>query len=251
MRIRKESVVVVAVLFGPFVYSTAMADFGQRAAFAPGWELATGYTVQDWGLHAVDGNEPSQPLLADNGYTNAYGIPEVVWESSSFVSWTPTPMGTHPAWVDEVWGGMMQMNGGSAALTATVNPGSEDGSLSIWVEYDWYHYTGMPSGYITASIPGATDITPAAYYDFVLGQGSTGPWYRTIKVFEFAESPDSAFDVTFTGTGFATLLDSFEITTAVGNSVIVPDQMPVPEPGTIVLLACGAAPLALRRKRCN
>jgi hypothetical protein len=227
----------------------ASADFGYRAQFAPGWGSATGYTVQDWGLHAVDGNEPTQPLTADNGYTNPYAAPTAVWQTQSpqgFFGWSATPMGTHPAWVDETWGGMFQMGGGSGTLTATVNPGTEDGALKIWVEYDWYNY---PGALIDADIVGASDITPVTYGNHKLGDGSSGPWYRTVKVFEFAENPDTAFDVVFTGTGFATMLDSFEITTAVGSDVAVPAEMPVPEPATMGLLACGALGLISRRKR--
>jgi hypothetical protein len=231
--------------------STAMADYGQRAAFAPGWESETGYTVQDWGLHAVDEAEPAQPLTADNGYTNPYGTPTTVWQTQTpqgFFGWSQTPMGTHPAWVDETWGGMMQMGGGTGTLTATVDPGDEDGPLKVWVEYDWYNY---PDALVDASIAGATDITPATYDNYKLADGTSGPWYRTVKVFEFAENPDVAFDVVFTGTGFATVLDSFEISTAVGSGVVVPAEMPaVPEPGTWLLLASGiVGVLACRRRR--
>jgi hypothetical protein len=247
MRIRRE--LVIGVLIGTIGCAAARADFGQRDAFAPGWEAAAGYTVQDWGLHAVNGMEPTQPLAADNGYTNAYGTPEAAWESNDFVAWTETPMGTHPAWVDEVWGGMVQLGGGSAALTTTVAPGDDEGPLHVWVEYDWYHYTGTPNGDVSASIAGATNVTPAGYYDFVLGQGSTGPWHRTVEVFEFTENPKTPFEVTFTGSGFATLLDSFEITTAVGSGVNIPTEMPVPEPSVMSLLACGAAATVLGRRR--
>jgi hypothetical protein len=241
---------VVAVLVAPGAAGTASADFGYRAQFAPGWESQTGYTVQDWGLHAVDGNEPPQPLAADNGHTNPYGTPTAVWDTDSvngFYGWSQTvPVGTPPSWVGGLWGGMFNWAPPGQAVTATVDPGTEDGPLKIWVEYDWYAY---PNALIAADVAGATDITPATYDDYKLGDGTSGPWYRTVKVFEFAENPDVAFDVVFTGTGFATVLDSFEISTAVGSDVAVPAQMPVPEPATMAMLASGAVMVISRRKR--
>jgi hypothetical protein len=241
----------IALIFGCLAFAgVAQADYGDRASFAPGWESETGYTVQDWGLHAVDDAEPAQPLTADNGYTNPYATPTAVWETQSpqgYYGWSQTAMGTHPSWVDETWGGMFAMSE-PGTLTATVDPGDEDGSLKIWVEYDWYNYPGAA---ITATIDGATDITPTSYYDYELGQGSSGPWYRSIKVFEFAENPDEEFDVVFTGSGFATMLDSFEISTAIGSGVVVPASMPapVPEPSVLLLLMAGAGVLAVLRKR--
>ena len=241
----------IALLLGGLVFAgVARADYGNRGDFAPGWEAETGYTVQDWGLHAVEDAEPTQPLTADNGYTNPYATPTAVWQTQSpqgFYGWSQTAMGTHPSWVDETWGGMFGMSG-PAALTATVDPGDEDGALKIWVEYDWYNYPGAA---MTPTIDGATDITPTAYYDYELGDGSSGPWYRTIKVFEYAENPDTPFDVVFTGTGFATMIDSFEISAAVGSGVVVPAAMPapVPEPASLLLLVAGAGMLAMWRKR--
>lgn len=246
---QKRLMCTAASLVALILTGTASADFGYRNNFAPGWDAEAGYTVQDWGLHAVNDAEPTQPLAADNGYTNTYGTPTCVWETQSpqaFFGWSATPMGTHPTWVDETWGGMFQMGGGSGTLTATVDSGDEDGPLKIWVEYDWYNYPGAS---ITATIDGATDITPLTYDDVELGQGSSGPWYRTIQVFEFTENPDASFDVVFTGTGFATMLDSFEISTAVGSNVVVPATMPVPEPATTGLLVSGATGLLLRRRR--
>ena len=245
MKFATKSLLMVTVLV--MAGSTAMADFGYRDKFAPGWESATGYTVQDWGLHAVGGAEPAQPLTADNGYTNSYGAPTCVWTTHTpqgFFAWSATAMGTHPAWVDENYGGMADMGAPQVCeLTATVDPGDENGVLRVWVEYDWYNY-----GNVSASIAGATDVTPASYYDHEIGMsGSNHEWYRTIKVFEFAENPDAAFDVVFTATGFAPMIDSFEISTAIGADI--PPTMPVPEPATMALLGLGGIGVLMRRKR--
>ncbi len=247
MMIRRQ--VIHALVLSAVLSSMAIADYGNRAAFAPGWDGETGYTVQDWGLHAVQGVEPSQPLVADNGYTNPYAAPTATWDSDTvngFFGWSQTvPVGVPPAWADEIWGGMFNWAAPGQAVTATVNPGTADGPLKIWVEYDWYAY---PNALIVADIAGATDITPATFDNHKIGDGTSGPWYRTIQVFEFAENPDAAFDVVFTGTGFATVLDSFEITTAVGSSVVVPTTMPVPEPATMALLGCGVLTMIRRRR---
>jgi len=88
------------------------------------------------------------------------------------------------------------------------------------------------------SIDGAADVTPAGYYDFEIGMsGSNHEWYRTTRVFEFADNPGS-IDVVLTGDGFAPMTDSFSVTTALDATI--PPDMPIPEPATAMLLAVGA-----------
>ena len=223
--------------------STAVADFS--SPWLPDWSGDTGYTSQWWGLHAVGGEEPAQPLAADNYIINSFGTPTAVWDTQTpehFYGWLADPAGDHPGWVDEVWGGMVQMTGGiPITLTMTIPTGADVGALKVFVQYDWYNFGGMSAG-----ISGATEVTPAGYYDYVIGMSaSEHEWFRTTQVFEFDSNPGSV-EVVLTATGFAPIVDSFSVTTAVGASV--PIDMPVPEPASLGLVALGGL-LALRRRR--
>ena len=223
--------------------SGAVADY--NGPWLPDWSGETGYTSQWWGLHAVEGEEPAQPLAADNYIINGFDTPTTVWETQSpqhFYGWLAAPEGDHPGWVDEVWGGMVQMTGGIPIhLTMTIPTGADAGSLKVFVQYDWYNYGGMVAG-----IDGATEVTPAGYYDYQIGMsGSNHEWYRTTQVFEFASNPGSV-EVVLTATGFAPIVDSFSVTTAIDAPV--PTDMPVPEPASLGLVALGGL-LILRRKR--
>ena len=222
--------------------TTVLADFDNP--WMPGWTGETGYTSQFWGLHDDNGLEPTQPLAADNYSDNGYGSATVVWESSGdgLVGWSPSAIGAQPAWVDGNWGGMVQFAGGGPFnLTITVPTGSEAGALQLFLQHDWY-----ASGAMAVTVAGATDITPATYYDYQIGVGgsSSTPWYRSTSVFELPTNPGSV-DVVIKATGFAPLLDSFSVTTAVG--AVPPAQMPTPEPASLALLALGVA-VVLRRR---
>ena len=237
---RTKSIVMFCVL--TWSASIAMADYGDP--WLPEWSGETGYASQFWGLHAVGGEEPPQPLAADNYSENGFGTPTAVWEShaSGMFGWNPAPQGDHPAWMDEVWGGMVEMTGGNPFdLTMTVPTGADDGSLRLFVQYDWYDY-----GSITAGVVGAADVTPAGYYDYQIGiSGSGHEWYRTTQVFEFSDNPGTV-DVVLTASGFAPMVDSFSVTT--GVDAPVPPVMPVPEPTSAALLAMGVAVMLVRRR---
>ena len=212
----------------------------------PEWESQTGYTSQFWGLNPVAGAEPSQPLSPDIYSNNSYAIAAATWindQEYGYVTWSEVMMGGHPSWATGVYGGMT--NFAAFALDAAVATGSESGSLLAFVQYDWYAYPGAD---VSASISGATEITPENYYDFQIGEsGSGNPWMRSTQVFEL-DSNTGSIDVAFSGSGFATGIDSFSITTVVGDaSSLVPASMPIPEPATITMLGFGG--LAFLRKR--
>lgn len=235
------AIVCVVALCG----SAAVADYADP--WLPDWPGETGYTSQFWGLHAVGGEEPAQPLAADNYIVNDFGVPTAVWDSDEIMGrwgWTADPPGDHPYWVDEVWGGMAAMGGG-IDLTMTVPTGTDEGFLRVFVQYDWFS-----NGSLSASIAGATDVTPPSYWDFQIGVGGADndPWYRTTKVFELADNASfSSIDVVLHGADLAPLVDSFSVTTAV--DAVVPTDMPVPEPAALVLLVVGGLLTLGHRRR--
>jgi hypothetical protein len=191
----------------------------------------------------VEGEEPAQPLAADIYSYNSYGTATVTWtnDESGFVAWAEAMMGSHPSWVSGVYGGMTDY--ATFDIGATVDTGMETGSLIVFVQYDWYAYSGAD---VSAFVDGATEITPASYYDYVIGEsGSGNPWYRTTQIFEL-DSNTGAIEVSFTGSGFATGIDSFSVTTAIDAAV--PTQMPIPEPATMALLGISSIIMLLRRK---
>jgi len=239
---KKYHVSLVLLSVVSLISGSALAGTYYDDPWLPDWSGETGYTSQFWGLFAVDGEEPATPLTADIYKTNA-GSATASWtnEENGYVGWAETAMGQHPAWVDGVYGGMVQMSGGFWDFGGNVDTGSDAGSLKVFVQYDWYSY-----GSVSVSIAGATDVTPAGYYDVVIGtSGSGNDWLRTTKVFEFAGNPGN-IDIVFDGSGFAPMLDSFSATTAVDAEI--PDQMPIPEPMTIALLAMGGLTMLRRRK---
>ena len=229
--------VVVSLISG-----TALAGTYYDDPWLPDWSGETGYTNQFWGLFDVGGSEPAVPLTADIYKTNS-GSATASWtnHTGEMVAWASTAMGQQPAWVDGVYGGMVQISGGFWDIGADVDTGNGAGSLKIFVQYDWYSY-----GSISVNVAGATDVTPAGYYDVVIGtSGSDNDWLRTTKVFEFADNPGS-IEVIFDASGFAPMIDSFSVTTAVGAAV--PAQMPIPEPATMALLGIGSFVMLRRRK---
>ena len=140
----------IGTLFTTMVVVTGLGAAGALADYAdpwlPDWSTETGYTSQFWGLHAVGGEEPAQPLAADNYTSNTFGTPTAVWDTHTpegFYGWNPDPTGDHPAWVDEIWGGMVQMAGdGPIDLTMTIPTGADSGSLKIFVQYDCLRVPG-------------------------------------------------------------------------------------------------------------
>jgi hypothetical protein len=239
------------------IASPAMADY--TPSWLPDWSAEPGYTSQSWGLHAVGGVEPTQPLPADNYSTNPYGTATATWDRSTYiemygmryVQWLAEPMGTHPSWVDEVYGGMVDnaesTEGGTYGLHIAMPAVAGSGSLKVFVQYDWYAFGGEGASTATPSVIGAADITPGAYYDVELGRSdSDTPWYRTTRVFEFDTNP-GAFDVDLMVDGAAPMIDSVSITTALDATA--PQTMPIPEPATLGVLTLGGLALLRRRAR--
>lgn len=231
-----KSLVVLLLAIG-CVSTSALAVYDNPCL--PGWESQTGYTSQFWGLNAVESAEPSNPLSPDIYITNSYGTATARWSNhlSSMVSWAATSHGQNPSWANGFYGGMVNSAGGFFDLDASVSTSSISGSLLVYVQYDWYKYAGAS---ITASIANASDITPTVYYDYQIGQsGSGNPWVRTTKVFQLDSNPEN-INIDFSGTGFVVWIDSFSITTAIGDAAnLVPAQMPIPEPATLAILGLG------------
>ena len=234
------------VLFLSIFSVTAFAAYDNP--WLADWTSKTGYTSQFWGLNAVSGVEPSQPLAADIYSINSYGTSTATWvndQTSGFVSWAETLMGSHPSWATGVYGGMA--NWAAFDVSANVSTGTDtSNNLLIVVQYDWYAYSGAD---VWASIEGATEITPASYYDYQIGEsGSGNVWVRSTQVFELTNT--GSIDVLFSGTGFATAIDSFSITTVIGDaSELVPAEMLIPEPATLGILGFGSIAALFRRKK--
>ena len=247
MKLKKLKSITIVLLAVGFVSTSAFATYS--GPWLPGWESETGYTSQFWGLNAVEGAEPGQPLAPDIYSNNIYDTATASWtnHASGMVGWSAAGMGQQPAWADGVYGGMLAATGGFWDTDATVNTGAESGTLLVFVQYDWYAYSGAD---ISAFIAGATEITPVDYYDYQIDlRGSDNPWMRSTQVFELPTNVGS-IDVVFNASGSITMIDSFSITSAVGDaSSLVPTQMPVPEPATIAMLGLGSLATLRRRKK--
>ena len=242
MRKVQKSLILLVVV--SLISGSALAGTYYDDPWLPDWSGETGYTSQFWGLFDVDGSEPAIPLTADIYKTND-GSAIASWtnqEPEGYVGWAEgSGMGQQPVWVDDTYGGMVQVAGGYWDIGADVDTGSNAGSLKVFVQYDWYSY-----GNISVSVTGASDVTPVGYYDVVIGTSGSGyDWLRTTKVFEFIDNPGS-IDVIFGAGGFAPMLDSFSATTAV--DVAIPAEMPIPEPATMALLGIGSLVMLRRRK---
>ncbi len=243
----KSVLTVVAVLTALLVSSTVYGAV-YASPTLPNWSSDRGYTSQFWDFHwtgNVDelGNhtEPTQPLAPDNYSLNPYGTALATWANNEAgtVGWTDVIPGSQPSWAAGAYGG----NTGSTSsdLTVVVPTGSEEGTLLVYVQYDWYHYKSALYGdsTITVSIDGATDVTSSyGYTDVVIGvSGSGKQWLRTTKVFEFTGYNPGELTAILSLTGFAPVVDSLSITTAV-----------VPEPTTIAIMSLGAL-VTLRKRR--
>lgn len=224
--ISKVSLVIVLLVIGSI---TSLASAAYDDPWLPDWEVESGYTSQFWGLNSVDGNEPEQPLSPDIYSNNEYGTAEATWvndEAGEYVTWTEIMMGGHPSWATGVYGGMA--NFAAFEINAAINTGDVAGPLLVFVQYDWYAYSGAD---VYALVDEATEITPEDYYDYQIGaSGSGNPWVRSSQVFELADNPGS-IDLHLYGSGFAAGIDSFSVTTVIGDaSELVTVSMPGPKP---------------------
>ena len=115
------------------------------------------------------------------------------------------------------------------------------------MQYD--HYT-LGTVAVSCSLKGSgtpgVEVTPAGYYDVVLGVSNTDQQLiRTSRVFEVPAGND-ALVVDFVLNGFVPMVDSLTVATAIDAPI--PDPMPIPEPATLALLGAGAIALVRRRR---
>ncbi len=241
----KSVLMVLAVSSIFLISSTALGDYG-APSLPVDWSSNSSYTSQFWGLHAVDGNEPAQPLAPDNYSDNPFGTASASWVTGSSVGWNNTIPGSQPAWVEGIYGGNVifdSSGSGPFSINAVIPTGTASGPLQVLVQYDWYDrtassYPDTPS-VITPSVAGVTDITPAEYADEILASYNTlivKRWVRTTKLFELDNNPGS-ITVSLGVSGYSPIIDSFSVTTAV-----------VPEPATITVLTIGALGILLKKR---
>ena len=141
MEMKMKRLQMLILVFGFIGLSglTASADYSNP--WLPDWSGETGYTSQFWGLHGVGvtgDEEPAQPLAPDNYSDNIYGAGQAAWVTASndMVSWSAAPMGGHPAWVEGLYGGMVNSappEEGPYGLTSNVLTGSETDSLKVFL----------------------------------------------------------------------------------------------------------------------
>lgn len=193
----------------------------------PEWNGNPAYTCQFWTLSAKSGKV--QQGLAPDGYMdNPFGEPNAVWQEETlingvlainpFLTWHPfadssDPNG-QPAWVDGVYGGVYRAGTYLPhTLTAAVPTGSDQGVMTIVVQYDWYD-----AGAVEVNVPGSVDITPALICDYVIGGSGEHHWYRSTRIFEMNQNPGQ-IKVNFKVSGNEPYIDAFSVTTAV-NAVL-------------------------------
>ncbi len=217
------------------------AEYAQP--WVPDWENTVGYSHQSWVLHGTGpgGQQPPQlPVVADGTMENPLGDATATWDTASngMVGWLPIGMGAgQPEWAIGVYGGMTGMApDGPFAMTLTV---PADQPCKLWLQVDWY-----AAGELSLAIPGASDITPGSYEDYLLATSGTGnSWFRTTKVYQVA--PDSGqVRLELAISGLAPMIDQVSVTTSADGTV--PAVMPVPEPTTLLAILCGSWALIAR-----
>ncbi len=186
--------------------------------WAPNWQNEDGYTLQFWSFLPVEDQEPASPLAADVYGYNSYGDAAVAWTNhgGGMVGWQAAIMGTHPDWAIGAYGGMVNMAGGFFDLSATIPTGEAEGAVKVFIQYDWYAYSGAN---LWATVENGVDITPQNYYSYEIAKsGSNQPWMRSTQVFELPSNTGEV-DISFGASGFVTAVDSLCVATAVGASL--------------------------------